>query len=75
MSRVPNGERVDRLGLDPLESRKERGDEIEIWKILKGADHVDVENMVPFVGESRTDGHCLKVRVNPFEVVRNISFL
>ena len=59
-------ERLERLGLYPLEFRSIRGDLIKTYKLLRSIDRVDVERVFPLVGESRTRDHCLKVRGRPF---------
>ena len=62
--------RLSQLGLYSLEFRKVRGDLIETYKLLTG---LDLERMFLMVGESRTRGHSLRIRGEPFrtEVRRN----
>ena len=55
-------ERLDRLGLFPLERRRLRGDLIEVYKIMRGTDQLDSQYFFPKVGESKTRGHRFKVR-------------
>jgi len=56
-------ERLDRLDLYPLEFRRVRGNLIDTFKIRRSLDRVDVERMFPVGEESRTRGHCLKLKV------------
>ena len=44
-----------------------RGDQIEVYKMIKGMDKVDVERMLPLVGHSRTRGHNLRIRGSKFK--------
>ena len=44
-----------------------RGDQIEVYKMIKGMDKVDVEWMLPLVGHSRTRGHSLRIILNRVE--------
>ena len=53
---------MDRLGLFLLEQRRLRGDLIEVFKIMRGMDRVDREQLFPLVEGSVTRGHKLKVR-------------
>ena len=53
-------ERLNSLGLYSLEFRM-RGDPIELFKMIKGMDKVDVERMLLLVGHSRTRGHSLRI--------------
>ena len=44
-----------------------RGDQIEVYKMIKGMDKVDVEWMLPLVGHSRTRGPSLRIRGSKFK--------
>ena len=68
-------ERLNSLGLYSLEFRRMRGDQIEVYRMIKGMDKVDVERMLPLVGHSRTRGHSLRIRGSKFktELRRNYS--
>ena len=55
------------LGLYSLEFRRMRGGQIEVYKMIKGMDKVDVERMLPLVGHSRTRGHSLRIRGSKFK--------
>ena len=61
-------ERLNKLGLYSLERRRLRGDLIEVFKILRGIDRVDVNRLFPLrVGEIQTRGHDLRVRGQKFK--------
>ena len=60
-------ERLTSLGLYSLEFRRIRGDQIEVYKMMKSMDKVDVERMLPLVGHSRTRG--LRIRGRKFKIV------
>ena len=55
-------ERLDRLVLFTLECWRLRGDLIEVYKIMRGMDRVNVLCLFPRVGDSRTRGHRFKLR-------------
>jgi len=63
-------ERLVRLGLFSLESRRFRGELIEVYKIMRGIDKVDSQHLFPKVGESETRGHRFKVRGDRFRRVQ-----
>ena len=44
-----------------------RGDLIEVYKILKGIDKVNVDQMFPLVGQSQTRGHRYRLRGGRFK--------
>jgi len=68
-------ERLDRLGLFPLEHRRFRGDLIEVYKIMRGIDNVDSQHLFPKVGDSETRGHRFKARGEKYKrVQRGNSF-
>eukprot|EP00061_Rhincodon_typus_P010618 g35050.t1 len=48
------------LGLLSLERRRLRGDVIEVYKIMRGIDKVNNQDLFPRVGESKTRGHRFK---------------
>jgi len=50
-----------------MEFGRLRGDLIETYEILRGFVRVDAERMFPFVGESGTRRHSLKIRALPFQ--------
>ena len=60
-------ERLNSLGRYSLEFRRMRGDQIEVYKMIKSMDKVDMERMLPLVGHSRTRGHCLRIRGSKFK--------
>jgi len=54
----------DRLlttGLTTLEDRRERGDLIQVFKMIKGIDRVDYNNYFKLGNTGRTRGHNLKL--------------
>ena len=44
-----------------------RGDQIEVYKMIKGMDKVDMERMLLLVGHSMSKGHSLKIRGSKFK--------
>ena len=52
--------RLNRLNLTTLETRRLRGDLIEVFKIFKGFDDIDLGIFFD-LSKSRTRGHCLKL--------------
>ena len=60
-------ERLNSLGLYSLEFRRMRGDLIEIYKILKGIDKVNADQMFPLMGRSTTRGHRYRLRGSGFK--------
>ena len=66
MKHLSYEERLDRLGLFSLEQRRLRGDLIEVYKIMRGKDRVDREQLFPLVEGSVTRGHKFKVRGRRF---------
>ena len=67
-------ERLDRLGLFPLERRRLRGDLTEVNKIMRDIDKVDSQHLFPKVGESKTRGHRFKVRGERYKSVQRGNF-
>ncbi|XP_062906374.1 uncharacterized protein LOC134347835 [Mobula hypostoma] len=60
-------ERLNKLGLYSLECRRLRGNLIEVFKIVRGIDRVDVDRLFPLrVVEIQTRGHELRVRGQKF---------
>lgn len=55
-------ERLKALGLETLIYRRQRAELIQIFKIMKGIDRVDINKFFQLVHESRTRGHSMKVR-------------
>ncbi len=54
-------ERLEKTGLIPLDKRRVRGDLIEVFKMMKGIDHVDFENFFKISNIKNTRGHCYKL--------------
>ena len=67
MRGLSHEERLNSLGLYSLEFRRVRGDQIEVYKMMKGIDKVDVERMLPLVGHSRTRGLSLRIGGSKFK--------
>lgn len=61
-------ERLDKLGLYSLERRRMRGDLIEVYKIMRGIDRVDVSRLFPLrLGEVNTRGHDFRLKGERFK--------
>jgi ribonuclease P/MRP protein subunit RPP40 len=54
-------DRLTRAGLTTLEKRRERGDLIQVFKIIKGFDKVDCNKFFQLAVNSRTRGHKYKI--------------
>jgi len=54
-------ERLRVTGLTTLEERRDRGDLIEVFKIIKGIDKVNYQNFLKLVDNSKTRGHRYKI--------------
>ena len=50
-------ERLKECGLTTLETRRLRGDEIEVFKILNGHENIDRNILFSFKKDNRTRGH------------------
>ena len=60
-------ERLNKLGLYSLERRRLRGDLIEVFKMMKGIDRVDVDKLFPLrVGKIQTRGHDMRIKGQKF---------
>ena len=59
-------ERLKRLGLKTLGYRRNRADMIEVFKILKGIDNIDAENMFKISENGITRGHKYKLQKQKF---------
>ena len=55
-------ERLRELGLPTLQSRRERGDMITVYRFLKGFDRINSQQFFD-CGKSRTRGHNMKIRM------------
>jgi len=62
LSEMGYEERLKILGLTTLETRRLRGDLIEVFKILKGYENIDQE-MLFDISQSNLRGHSLKLVV------------
>ena len=66
-------ERLKECGLTTLETRRLRGDQIAVFKILNGYEHID-RNMF-FKKDSRTTGHEMKLIKDQYRLdTRKFSF-
>lgn len=54
-------DRLNRLGLISLEQRRERGDLIQVFKLVKGFDKIDYRTFFQMADNSRTRGHKYKM--------------
>ena len=57
-------ERLKECGLTTLETRRLRGDQIEVFKILNGYENIDRNMFFSLKKDSRTRGHEVKLRIN-----------
>ena len=55
-------ERLNKLGLFSLERRRLRGDPIEVYKIIRGIDKVNIWKLFPGSEVTNTRGHGFKVK-------------
>ena len=63
-------ERLERLGLFPLECRRLRGDLIEVYEIMRGSDQRDSQYRFTKVEEFKTRRHRFKVRGERYKSVQ-----
>ena len=65
MRDLPYEERLCRLGITTLKERRERGDMIQVFKILKGIDKMNKQDLFPLSPEEeqhpQTRGHRYKI--------------
>ncbi|XP_071954277.1 uncharacterized protein [Antedon mediterranea] len=61
ISDLPYEKRLEYLDLQPLETRRLRGDLIEAFKILKGFEDIDPKDLFKLSHNIRTRGHSLKL--------------
>ena len=70
-------ERLKECGLTTLETRRLRGDQIEVFKILNGYENIDRNTVFSLKKESRTRGrdinnfYCLKLATKKLYLVFN----
>ena len=68
-------DRLDRCELTTLKTRRDRGDMIEVYKIVNQLDNVDEEIFFKRSSESKTRGHNFKlVKPNCRTDIRKFSF-
>ena len=68
-------DRLDRCGLTTLKTRRDRGDMIEVYKIINRLDNVNEEIFFKRSSESRTRGHNFKLaKSNCRTDIRKFSF-
>ena len=62
-------ERLKALGMETLAYIGDKGstEVLQIYKIMKGIEHLDVNKFFQLVGDSRTRGHSLKVKKPRFK--------
>lgn len=71
----PYEERLKAMKLPSMQYRRERGDMIEVFKILTGKDRVQQEKLLPLSTTDRTRGHNLKIAKRHSRLnVRKCSF-
>ena len=54
-------DRLERANLTSLETRRIRGDLIEVFKIMKGFDNIEIEKFFRLEGKGRARGHNYKI--------------
>ena len=59
-------ERLEKANLTSLETRRIRGDLIEVFKIMQGFDNVENEQYFVLEGHGRTRGHNFKISKKRF---------
>ena len=60
-------DRLNKLGLYSLERRRLRGDLIEVFKMMRGIDRVDVDKLFPLrIGKIQTRGHDFRIKGQRF---------
>ena len=62
LARLSYEEWLKETGLYTLERRRLRGDMIEIFKIMKGAEKISADELFNRVDSDRTRGRCLRVK-------------
>ena len=68
-------ERLTECGLTTLETRRLRGDQIEVFKILNGYENIDRNVFFSLKKESRTRGHEVKLVKDQYRLdIRKYSF-
>ena len=58
---LPYEARLRELGLPTLEYRRERADQIQVYKILHGIDNIETEKFFTISSYTQTRGHSLKI--------------
>ena len=53
--------RLEKTGLITLEKRRERGDLIQVFKLIKGFDDVDYKEFFTLAADTKTRGHKYKI--------------
>jgi len=53
--------RLNKVNLIHLEKRRERGDLIQVYKLIKGFDKIDYRQFFELAGNFRTRGHKLRI--------------
>ena len=72
---LPYEKRLQELKLPSMYYRRERGDMIQVYKILYNKDRVDSERMLPLNRSGRTRGHSMKLEKRLGKLnVRKYSF-
>ena len=60
-------ERLKALGLETLAYRRQRAEVLQMYKIMKGIEHLDVNTFFQLVSNYRTRGHSMKVKKPRFK--------
>ena len=62
MSHLSYEERLKRLNLFSLTYRRKRGDLIQMFRLIRGLDNIDINDIVTFDTNSTTRGHKYKLK-------------
>ena len=73
IANLPYEVRLKRLNLTTLEDRRERGDMIEVFKILKGIDKIQ-NDFLELDTNPRTRGHALKLKKTRHRTQKRMMF-
>ena len=60
---MPYSSRLRKLKLPTLKYRRERGDMIQLYKIMTKKERIDPESFFELANLDKTRGHCFKIKV------------
>eukprot|EP00061_Rhincodon_typus_P016664 g44995.t1 len=67
-------ERLRTLNLYSMEFSRMSGELVEIYRISRGLDTVNMEKMCPLIEETLTQGHSFRVKEQPFRTQIRMDF-